>query len=171
MRKINDGARKEDIAASIFQAVVNQTISGLAAGHKISGNVAFLGGPLYFMDQLRQRFIKTLHLTDEEVIFPASPQLFVAQGAALYAADQLELTLIILLDRLENGDASALAPSHSLAPLFENEDQLAAFRQRHAQDRVEAGNLADYHGTAFLGIDAGSTTTKIVLMSAVVYRI
>ena len=71
MRKINDGARKEDIAASIFQAVVNQTISGLAAGHKISGNVAFLGGPLYFMDQLRQRFIKTLHLTDERkrVIF------------------------------------------------------------------------------------------------------
>lgn len=123
MRKINDGARKEDIAASIFQAVVNQTISGLAAGHKISGNVAFLGGPLYFMDQLRQRFIKTLHLTDEEVIFPASPQLFVAQGAALYAADQPELTLTILLDRLENGDASALAPSHSLAPLFENEDQ------------------------------------------------
>lgn len=163
---INDGARKEDIAASIFQAVVNQTISGLAAGHKISGNVAFLGGPLYFMDQLRQRFIETLHLTDDEVIFPASPQLFVAQGAALYAADQPELTLNILLDRLENGDASALAPSHSLAPLFENENQLAAFRQRHAQDRVEAGNLADYHGTAFLGIDAGSTTTKIVLMSA-----
>ena len=163
---INDGARKEDIAASIFQAVVNQTISGLAAGHKISGHVAFLGGPLYFMDQLCHRFIETLHLTDDEVIFPENPQLFVAQGAALYANDQPTLSLDILLDRLEHGDSAVLAPSHALDPLFNNDDELAAFRQRHAKDRVEAGDLANYHGTAFLGIDAGSTTTKIVLMSA-----
>ena len=131
---INDGARKEDIAASIFQAVVNQTISGLAAGHKISGHVAFLGGPLYFMDQLRHRFIETFHLTDDEVIFPENPQLFVAQGAALYANDQPTLSLDILLDRLEHGDSAVLAPSHALDPLFNNDDELAAFRQRHAKD-------------------------------------
>ena len=97
---INDGARKENIAASIFQAVVNQTISGLAAGHKIRGHVAFLGGPLYFMDQLRYRFIQTLNLTEDEVVFPDSPQLFVAEGAALYALDQPVLSLDVILDRL-----------------------------------------------------------------------
>ena len=162
---INDGARKEDIAASVFQAVVNQTISGLASGHKIKGNVAFLGGPLYFMDQLRHRFIVTLNLKPEQVIFPEDPQLFVAKGAALYANDQPQLSLNILLDRLEHGDDSALKPSHSLEPLFKNDEELAQFRKRHAKAKVETRDLSTYHGAAFLGIDAGSTTTKIVLMS------
>lgn len=162
---INDGARKEDIAASIFQAVVNQTISGLAAGHKIKGNVAFLGGPLYFMDQLRVRFIETLQLSDEQVVFPPDPQLFVAKGAALYADDQPLSTLGKLLDLLENGDDSGMKPSHSLEPLFKDDEELAQFRQRHAEAKVEQRDLASYRGVAFLGIDAGSTTTKIALMS------
>ncbi len=162
---INDGAAKADIAASIFQAVVNQTISGLAAGHKIRGHVAFLGGPLYFMDQLRVRFIETLNLTPDEVIFPADPQLFVAKGAALYANDQPQVTLATLLDRLENGDDSAMKPAHSLPPLFKDDQELAAFRKRHAKAQVATRDLASYRGTAFLGIDAGSTTTKVALIS------
>ncbi|WP_125704231.1 2-hydroxyacyl-CoA dehydratase [Lacticaseibacillus daqingensis] len=162
---INDGVAKADIAASIFQAVVNQTISGLAAGHKIRGHVAFLGGPLYFMDQLRARFIQTLQLTPDEVIFPADPQLFVAKGAAIYAADKPQTTLVGLLDRLTHGDDSAMKPAHSLTPLFEDDNELQEFRKRHAQAQVETRDLASYQGVAFLGIDAGSTTTKVALMS------
>ncbi|WP_461227310.1 acyl-CoA dehydratase activase-related protein [Lacticaseibacillus suihuaensis] len=162
---INDGVAKADIAASIFQAVVNQTISGLAAGHKIRGNVAFLGGPLYFMDQLRERFITTLHLTPEQVVFPADPQLFVAKGAAFYAEDQPQTTLVALLDRLEHGDDSGMRPAHALTPLFEDDDALQEFRKRHAEARVDTRDLASYQGQAFLGIDAGSTTTKVALMS------
>ncbi|WP_125708282.1 2-hydroxyacyl-CoA dehydratase [Lacticaseibacillus porcinae] len=162
---INDGAHKEDIAASIFQAVVNQTISGLAAGHKIRGNVAFLGGPLYFMDQLRAHFIDTLHLEPEQVIFPEDPQLFVAKGACLYATDQPVTTLVALEDKLEHGDDSGMHPAHSLDPLFKDDDELQEFRKRHAEARVESRDLASYQGVAFLGIDAGSTTTKVALMS------
>jgi predicted CoA-substrate-specific enzyme activase len=162
---INDGARKEDIAASIFQAVVNQTIAGLAAGHKIKGNVAFLGGPLYFMDQLRYRFIETLHLTPEQVIFPADPQLFVAKGSALYAEDQPATTLTQLLDHLLHGDDSVMQPSKSLEPLFKDDEELQQFRQRHAEAQVASRDLASYRGVAYLGIDAGSTTTKVALMS------
>lgn len=162
---INDGARKADIAASIFQAVVNQTIAGLASGHKIKGKVAFLGGPLYFMDQLRARFIDTLALTPENVIFPSDPQLFVAKGAALYALQEKPINLVTLLDRLENGDDNVMQPSKALTPLFENDEQLQQFRKRHAQAKVETRSLTDYHGVAFLGIDAGSTTTKVALMS------
>ena len=84
---INEGAQKEDIAASIFQAVVNQTISGLACGKPIKGKVAFLGGPLYFLDQLRLRFIETLNLKEDEIIFPDNSQLFVAMGACLNAKE------------------------------------------------------------------------------------
>lgn len=162
---INDGAKKADIAASIFQAVVNQTISGLAAGHKIRGNVAFLGGPLYFMDQLRYRFIETLKLTPEQVVFPEDPQLFVAKGAALYAYDQPTTTLDKLLDQLLNGDDSGMHPSHSLEPLFKDDNELQEFRKRHAMAKVETRDLASYQGVAYLGIDAGSTTTKVALMS------
>lgn len=162
---INDGVAKSDIAASIFQAVVNQTISGLAAGHKIKGNVAFLGGPLYFMDQLRYRFIETLHLTPEQVIFPEDPQLFVAKGAALYAVEEPESNLAEIMDRLENGDDSVMKPAHSLDPLFNDDNELQEFRKRHAQAKVETRDLASYQGVAFLGIDAGSTTTKVALIS------
>lgn len=145
---INDGAHKADIAASIFQAVVNQTISGLAAGHKIRGNVAFLGGPLYFMDQLRARFIETLALEPEQVIFPADPQLFVAKGAALYAKDQPVTTLADILDLLLNGDDAGMHPSHSLDPLFKDDDELQEFRKRHAMAKVDTRDLATYQGVA-----------------------
>lgn len=162
---INEGAAKADIAASIFQAVVNQTIAGLAAGRKIKGKVAFLGGPLYFMSELRQRFVDTLDLQPEDIIFPDNPQLFVAMGAALYAEGVLSITT--LLDRLVNGDQGKLVPTDTLPPLFADEADLAAFRRRHAQATAQEKPLATHKGPAFLGIDAGSTTTKVVLINDV----
>ncbi|KRM94959.1 exopolyphosphatase [Liquorilactobacillus aquaticus DSM 21051] len=161
---VNDGARKEDLAASIFQAVVNQTIAGLASGHKITGKVAFLGGPLYFMSELRQRFIETLNLSSENTIFPKNPQLFVAKGAALYAEGKSPTTIAQLIEHLDEADSQNLKPTKTLPPLFKDEKELQKFRERHQKARVEKGDLATYHGDAFLGIDAGSTTTKIVLM-------
>lgn len=162
---INDGVSKEDIAASILQAVVNQTITGLASGRTIEGKVAFLGGPLYFMSELRERFIATLKLNDEDVIFPEDPQLYVAMGAALNSAKQKETTSFNDLYALVTSDKTPdLAPTDTLEPLFESEEDLAAFRQRHAQAKVEEAPLEDYEGVAFLGIDAGSTTTKMTLI-------
>lgn len=162
---INEGADRSDIAASIFQAVVNQTIAGLAAGRKIKGKVAFLGGPLYFMSELRQRFIDTLNLTPEDVIFPEDPQLFVAMGAAFYAEESEPTTMAKLIDTLENGNQAQLNPSKTLTPLFKDENELAQFRQRHAKAQASEKNLSEHHGVAFLGIDAGSTTTKVVLIN------
>ena len=162
---INEGARKEDIAVSIFQAVVNQTISGLACGKPIRGKVAFLGGPLYFLDQLRERFIETLNLTDDEIIFPDNSQLFVAMGACLSAkevetATSLE-TIIHDLDALKDqGNESA----HTLEPLFHNEDELRGFRERHLQAMTKKRNLKKYQGDVYLGIDVGSTTSKVILI-------
>lgn len=162
---INDGVSKEDIAASILQAVVNQSITGLASGRTIEGNVAFLGGPLYFMSELRERFIETLELKDEEVIVPEDPQLYVAMGAALNSEDQEDITSFnALLNKLNSGDTPELAPTHTLEPLFKDEEDLENFRARHAQAKVEEASLADYSGVAFLGIDAGSTTTKMTLI-------
>ncbi|MDH6364745.1 putative CoA-substrate-specific enzyme activase [Enterococcus sp. PF1-24] len=161
---INEGAAKEDIAASIFQAVVNQTIAGLAAGRKIKGKIAFLGGPLYFMSELRQRFIETLDVQPEDVIFPENPQLFVAMGAAIYSDGNETTTLAALLDRLVNGNQEQLSPSDTLEPLFSDEEDLTAFRHRHAQAQAPEKDLASHHGVAFLGIDAGSTTTKVILI-------
>lgn len=162
---INEGADKADIAASIFQAVVNQTIAGLAAGRKIKGKVAFLGGPLYFMSELRRRFVETLQIAEEDIIFPENPQLFVAIGAALYGEETAQLNT--LLARLSTDDSAKLQPSHTLAPLFATEEELAVFRQRHGQSSVEEKKLASHTGAAFLGIDAGSTTTKVVLIDEV----
>lgn len=162
---INEGADKADIAASIFQAVVNQTIAGLAAGRKIKGKVAFLGGPLYFMSELRKRFVETLDIAPENVIFPENPQLFVAMGAAFYAEEARVTTIEALLDALENGNQAQLAPSTTLAPLFEKETDLTAFRERHAQATALEKRLSEHHGVAFLGIDAGSTTTKVTLIN------
>lgn len=136
---INEGADKADIAASIFQAVVNQTIAGLAAGRKIKGKVAFLGGPLYFMSELRRRFVETLQIAEEDIIFPENPQLFVAIGAALYGEETAQLNT--LLARLSTDDSAKLQASHTLAPLFATEEELAVFRQRHGQSSVEEKNL------------------------------
>ncbi|GCF93410.1 2-hydroxyglutaryl-CoA dehydratase [Enterococcus florum] len=161
---INEGAAKEDIAASIFQAVVNQTIAGLAAGRKIKGKIAFLGGPLFFMSELRKRFIETLAITPENVIFPENPQLFVAMGAAFYSEGADAVTLNQLLSRLTKANGGNLSPSDTLDALFEDEQDLAAFRKRHSQAQAEKKELTQHEGVAFLGIDAGSTTTKVALI-------
>ncbi|MDN6130365.1 MAG: 2-hydroxyglutaryl-CoA dehydratase, partial [Tetragenococcus halophilus] len=128
---LNDGADKEDIAASIFQAVVNQTIAGLASGRKIRGKIAFLGGPLYFMSELRQRFIETLQIAKEDVIFPQDSQLYVAMGAALYSESNDLKTIDQLLDCLLNGNGQQLIPTDTLAPLFASEKELNDFQNRH----------------------------------------
>ncbi|MEL5941029.1 BadF/BadG/BcrA/BcrD ATPase family protein, partial [Tetragenococcus halophilus] len=155
---------KEDIAASIFQAVVNQTIAGLASGRKIRGKIAFLGGPLYFMSELRQRFIETLQIAKEDVIFPQDSQLYVAMGAALYSESNDLKTIDQLLDCLLNGNGQQLIPTDTLAPLFASEKELNDFQNRHQKATVKKSSLNEFSGSAFLGIDAGSTTTKIVLI-------
>ncbi len=164
---LNEGARKEDIAASIFQSVVTQTISGLACGRPIRGNVAFLGGPLQYLTELRVRFYETLELTDDHIVAPDNAHLFVACGCALAGgvsdAARTE-RLNDVLDRLHNlGDAQA-SEVVRLPPLFENEQDYEVFRARHASECVPRGDLAAYRGMAFLGIDAGSTTFKAALI-------
>jgi len=161
---INEGAAKEDIAASIFQAVVNQTIAGLAAGRKITGKVAFLGGPLFFMSELRKRFIETLNIAQEDVIFPENPQLFVAIGAALHADLKERHSFSELLASLENEEGNSLAPTDTLAPLFKDEAEYEAFQIRHSKAQVVRKALSRHSGAAYLGIDAGSTTTKLALI-------
>ncbi|MGX7350986.1 2-hydroxyglutaryl-CoA dehydratase activator [Enterococcus canis] len=163
---INEGANKADIAASIFQAVVNQTIAGLAAGRKIKGKIAFLGGPLYFMSELRRRFIETLNIAPEDVIFPEQPQLFVAMGAAFYSESAPVMTLAELLERLTHENSEKLKPTDTLTPLFQDEAELAAFRARHQQAQATEKPLAAHTGASYLGIDAGSTTTKVALIDA-----
>lgn len=163
---INEGAAKEDLAASIFQAVVNQTISGLACGKPIRGNVAFLGGPLHFLSELRLRFIKTLHLNDETAIIPKGSHLFAAYGSAV-AIENLEspMTFQTLLESLNNGEELTMEVSR-LEPLFHSTQEYDLFTKRHHKNKVERKELSDYQGDAFLGIDAGSTTTKVALVSA-----
>lgn len=217
---INEGARREDIAVSIFQAVVSQTISGLACGRPIRGNVAFLGGPLHFMDQLRQRFIETLHLKDEEIIVPEDSQLFVAMGAALSAAVTEEEVPASQAAQEEadsghghcssctgcsaSGSASGEENSREcgscsptpqenktrlfsaedfreslktlkdaemeevqrLEPLFKDQRELDSFRMRHAEEMAASADLDTARGPVFLGFDAGSTTTKAVLIDS-----
>lgn len=159
---INEGARKEDIAASIFQAVVNQTIAGLASGRKITGNIAFLGGPLYFMSELRQRFIETLNIAPENVIFPENPQLFVAMGAA-FDEDQTVLKISQIIDNLNHNTSESLVPKNTLDVLFKNQEELDIWRQRHNEASAQYKDIATASGPVFLGIDAGSTTSKVIL--------
>ncbi len=161
---LNEGAAIEDISASIFQAVVNQTISGLACGRRIVGKVAFLGGPLAFLPELRKRFIETLSLADDEVIIPDNPQYFVALGAAILAEKYAHLKLKALVESLENLDESALSKVKYLEPLFKNEYEYAEFAAQHEKDKVKRKALSSAAGACYLGIDAGSTTTKAVLI-------
>ena len=171
---INEGARREDIAASIYQAVVNQTISGLACGKPIRGHVAFLGGPLHFMDQLRERFIVTLKLKDDEIIVPENSQLFVAAGSA-FSADRTYHcsedgkgspfpTIAEFRERLKNLVDAELSEVQRLDPLFNNATELEEFRKRHAMEKAARGDLNLTTGPVFLGLDSGSTTTKAVLI-------
>ena len=161
---LNEGAAKEDIAVSILQAVVNQTISGLAQGRPIRGNVAFLGGPLHFMSELRQRFIETLNLENNNVIFPEDSQFFVAIGAALSSRDKVPFTHECLYERAPMIYNINNAEDEKLEILFANEEEYADFKERHALHKVKRVELESYAGDAYLGIDAGSTTTKIALV-------
>ena len=160
---INEGATKADLAASIFQAVVNQTISGLACGKPIRGHVAFLGGPLHFLPQLKAAFIRTLKLTDETTIDPPNSHLFAAMGAALDETACEALPIASLIDRLTSGVEMAFE-LHRLPALFASQGDYDAFCARHARAVVEKGDLASYTGGCFLGVDAGSTTTKLALI-------
>ena len=161
---INEGASLSNLAASIFQAVVNQTISGLACGHKIEGHVAYLGGPLSYLSELRARFTETLGLGPDEVIFPENSKYFVAIGAALMADDKAEVTISSLVDALSNIDSSQNRASKRTEPLFKDEEELKAFRERHARAKISRKPLELCEGPLYLGIDAGSTTTKAALI-------
>ncbi len=160
---INEGAAREDIAASVLQAVVNQTISGLACGRPIRGNVAFLGGPLAFLSALKQRFIKTLGLSEQQIMDTPHAMMFAAAGAAIMAGEAV-LSLASLNEKAQQACAFEGA-SASLPRLFSDESEYAAFLERHAQAAVPQKEIAQYRGACYLGIDAGSTTTKAVLVS------
>ena len=161
---INEGATKEDLAASIFQAVVNQTISGLACGKPIRGHVAFLGGPLHFLDQLKAAFIRTLNLDEEHTIETENSHLFAAIGSALNADEKISYEMDEMIKKLSHKIVMDAEVSR-LDPLFENEDDYKKFRARQDCHKVKTRKLDDYKGNAFLGIDAGSTTTKCALIS------
>ena len=161
---LNEGARPEDVAASIFQAVVTQTISGLACGRPIRGHVAFLGGPLQYLSELRHRFYLTLDLDDEHIIVPENAHLFVASGAAM-AHESSKLVrlgeLVAAIDGLGDTQGAEVA---RLEPLFATDDDLAEFRTRHAKEVVPRGELEGYTGRVFIGLDAGSTTMKAAMV-------
>jgi predicted CoA-substrate-specific enzyme activase len=161
---LNEGAAKEDIAASVFQSVVNQTISGLACGKPIRGRVAFLGGPLYFLSELRKRFIETLNLPKENVIFPENSQLFVAIGAALASRETEEMAFSSLMERLPALRGASSNEVQRLRALFKDSKELSAFTKRHEVHKAKRRSLKEFEGNCFLGIDAGSTTTKAVLI-------
>jgi len=181
---LNEGVRKEDLAASILQAVVTQTVAGLACGRPIRGTVAFLGGPLHHLPQLRHRFIETLELTDGDALCPSDAHLFVAQGCALAtllhedsstnrdgsSADRTSTSNLVsfseALQRLrELGDTQAQEVER-LEPLFSCNDDYAAFSDRHSKASIKRVDLTSYHGSTYLGIDAGSTTFKAALIGS-----
>ncbi|MCI9152353.1 2-hydroxyglutaryl-CoA dehydratase [Lachnospiraceae bacterium] len=161
---INEGASKEDLAASIFQAVVNQTISGLACGKPIRGHVAFLGGPLHFLSELREAFVRTLKLDDEHTIVPYQSHLFAAIGSALNAKpESSKVPLRELQERLA-GKIRMEFEVDRMEPLFASTKEYETFISRHDLHQVPIKDLSSYKGKAFLGIDAGSTTTKAALV-------
>ena len=162
---INEGATKPNLAASIFQAVVNQTISGLACGKPIKGNVAFLGGPLHFLPELKNAFIRTLNLTGDAIIDPGHSHLFAATGAALNSKPEVSRTLGELSHSLD-GELHMAENVLRLPPLFEDEAAYETFKEEHNKYKVKRGDLATYKGNCFIGVDAGSTTTKVALVGS-----
>ncbi len=160
---LNQGAKKEDIAASIYQAVVDQTITGLAQGRQIKGNVVFLGGPLTFLDGLKIRFKETLKL-GKNAIFPENAQYYIAIGAAIHSVETTTHTYDDIINKLEQA-ANAKTIIETLPPLFKDEAEYEAFKKRHAITDIEYADISAYTGDAYLGIDAGSTTTKMVLIT------
>lgn len=161
---LNQGARKEDIAASIFQAVVDQTVSGLAQGRKIEGKVLFLGGPLSFLSGLRRAFVNTLKLDDEHAVFPELAPCFMAYGSALRAEQMSEeMTIDEALDKIINAKSQDTIAVGK--PLFESQEDYRQFVERHKKSDLKYEDIKTYEGDAYLGIDAGSTTTKLVLIT------
>ena len=161
---INDGARKSDIAMSIFNAVVVQTVSVLSCGRAIEGNVAFLGGPLYFLSELRTAFKNVLNLSDENIIFPQDAQLYIAMGASILAKDEPDVNLSYLINKIKKIEGVNLSNAEGLEPLFKNKQEHDEFINRHNKSQVPKKDLKDIKGNCFLGIDAGSTTTKAALI-------
>ena len=161
---LNEGSRKEDIAASIFQAVVNQTISGLACGRPIKGKVAFLGGPLSYLPELRKRFIETLQLKDDEILVPENAHLLVAKGAALDSLNSPVFTNKELKQKIKNLKKSKDTTTGPVEPLFAEEKDYEECKKRHDKDKIKTKPLKNYKGHCYVGIDAGSTTTKLVLI-------
>lgn len=161
---INQGCRKEDISASIFQAVVDQTVSGLAQGRKIKGKVLFLGGPLYFIKSLRSAFVKTLSLSKENAIFPDSAPCFMSIGAAIYSTKTEQNSLTNVIAKISN---AKLAEGVLYGrPLFESKKEYEEFLLRHSKNDAKFADIKSYVGDAYLGIDSGSTTTKIALITS-----
>ena len=160
---LNEGAAKEDIAVSILQAVVNQTISGLACGRPIRGNVAFLGGPLTYLPELRKRFVETLHLTPEQTIVPEEAHLLVAKGACLDAKDMTPISVEKLKSKIQVLRVSRDMTTQPLKPLFTTNVEYQEFKERHAKAQVPKKPLSEHKGDCFIGIDAGSTTSKLVV--------
>ena len=160
---LNQGARKEDISASIFQAVVDQTVAGLAQGRRIKGKVLFLGGPLYFLKGLRRAFKETLKLDDEHAVFPDNAPCFMSVGAALYAENVDAMPLSEAVERIKNAKNSDDIVTGE--PLFKDRAEYDAFVARHKASDLAFEDIRTYAGDAYLGIDSGSTTTKLVLIT------
>ena len=160
---INDGATKEDLAASIFQAVVNQTISGLACGKPIRGHVAFLGGPLHFLSELKAAFVRTLKLDEEHTIAPENSHLFAAMGSAMNVDEKVSVSLSALQKRMEEKVTLEFEVAR-MEPLFATQEDYDRFLERQSVNNVATADLSTYEGNCYLGIDAGSTTTKAALV-------
>ena len=161
---LNQGGLKEDIAASIFQAVVDQTIAGLTQGRELTGKIVFLGGPLHFLQGLRQRFVETLQLDADHAIFPEDGDCYAAIGSAMCAADYPSILFDEMLDRLEKA-VDTNQSLNTLPPLFSSQAEYDAFLERHNKNHLPEADIHSYVGKAYLGIDAGSTTTKMVLIA------
>ncbi|WP_082159965.1 acyl-CoA dehydratase activase-related protein [Actinobaculum suis] len=161
---INQGARHEDIAASVFEAVAIQTVGGLAAGRPIRGNVIFLGGPLHFLPQMREAFRRVLGEQVENFVTPENGQLYVALGAAMLASGPAQ-PVSAYIEALEHAQSLGSA-APTLRPLFENEAEKREFDERHARATVPQADIKQARGPLWLGIDAGSTTIKTALIDA-----
>ncbi len=161
---INDGAKKSDISMSIFHAVVMQTVSVLSCGRKIEGKVAFLGGPLYFLSELRRAFQNVLNLKDEDIVFPKDAQLYIALGASLLSKQEESITLENLLDRCRKIEHIDISGNKGLEPLFNDEKDYKDFLERHNKNSIKTIDISELKTNVYLGIDAGSTTTKAVIM-------
>lgn len=160
---LNQGARKEDISASIFQAVVDQTVSGLAQGRRIKGKVLFLGGPLYFLKALRKAFVTTLNLSDEDALFPQNAPAFMSIGAALYSKSVEPESITSIIEKITNASGSDEIITGT--PLFKNKQEYSEFVKRHRATDLPFVDIENYSGECYLGVDSGSTTTKLILIT------